>query len=127
MMIIGLTAGGTALRAQPASNTISVEGDDKPWNQGVPRAVRQDARELSLGRIVEARDDFEAALQHGEEPLGPERFRDARKQRQDLEHRLGRIRVSCQTDGAEVTLDGATLFTAPGSREVWVAPRSHEI
>jgi len=83
--------------------------------------------QLNLGQEVEARSNLEQALKHGEQPLGAERFQLGQKQLQDLERRLGRIRVSCQTEGAEVTLDGVSLFSGPGSYEGWVKAKAHEI
>jgi hypothetical protein len=83
--------------------------------------------QLNLGQDVEARDNLEQALKQGEEPLGTEQFNEAKKQLQEVEGHLGRLRVSCQTQGAEVTLDGATLFTAPGSYEGWTKAKPHEI
>ncbi len=81
----------------------------------------------NLGQDVEARDSFEQALKHGEEPLGDKRFQEAQKQLADLQQKLGRIRVTCQTEGAEVTLDGVSLFTGPGNYEGWVKAKRHEI
>ena len=46
-LIAGL-APSRALRAQPAGPAVAVDGDDKPWNHGVPLATRQQARELFL-------------------------------------------------------------------------------
>lgn len=83
--------------------------------------------QVNLGQEVEARGNFEQALKHGEEPLGTERFQVAQKQLQELEHQLGRLHLSCPTVGAEVTLDGATLFIGPGSYEGWVKAKAHEI
>lgn len=83
--------------------------------------------QLNLGQDIEARDSLEKSLQHGEEPLGPEQFKEARRQLHDLEGHLGRIQISCQTQGAEVTLDGATLFTGPGSYKAWIKPTTHEV
>jgi hypothetical protein len=83
--------------------------------------------ELNLGHQVEAREHFAQAVQHGAEPLGSERFQEAMKQRQDLESQLGQIAITCETAGAEVTLDGTLLFTGPGRYEGWVQARPHEI
>ncbi len=83
--------------------------------------------QLNLGQDVEAHDNLERAMKYGAGPLGPDEFREAKKQLLELERRLGRLHVSCPTPGAEVTLDGVTLFTGPGSREVWVKAQSHEI
>ena len=83
--------------------------------------------EINLGRYLEARDHLVRAMEHGAEPLRADRFAEARKQLLEVEHHLGRIRVRCPTSDAEITLDGATLFTAPGTRDVWVTPRAHEV
>jgi hypothetical protein len=83
--------------------------------------------QLNLGKDVEARDSFEQALKYGQEPLGQERFQEAQKQLQDLKRKLGRIRVSCPTPGADVALDGVTLFTGPGNYEGWLTAKAHEI
>jgi tetratricopeptide (TPR) repeat protein len=172
VVLCGLVASRAASHAQspvaPITIGGAIEGEDKPWNHGVPIATRQTARELflegnrlfyiplytraaekylaaldrwkhpafyfnlaltqlNLGQQAEAHDNLQRAIQQGEEPLGPLQFREARKQLDELEQQLGRIRVSCQTRGAEVTLDGATLFVAPGSHEVWVKASAHEI
>jgi hypothetical protein len=163
----GLISGRAPLHAQPTSEPLTIEDNDRPWNRGVPIADREAARELflegnrlfniplftraaekyiaavgkwkhpafyfnlalaqlNLGQEVEARNNLEQALKHGEEPLGPERFKEAQKQLQELEHQLGRIRITCQTEGAEVTLDGTTLFTGPGTHDEWVKAAPHE-
>jgi len=83
--------------------------------------------EINLGQYLEAREHLEEALKYGPDPLREDRFQEAKKQLVEVEHHLGRIRVSCPTPGAEVTLDGATLFTGPGSQEVWVKAQAHEL
>jgi tetratricopeptide (TPR) repeat protein len=83
--------------------------------------------QLNLGQDVEAHGSLEQAMRYGAAPLGEDEFREARKQLLEIERRLGRLRISCPTPGAEVTLDGVALFTGPGSREVWVKPQAHEI
>lgn len=83
--------------------------------------------EINLGQYVEARADLERALKYGEEPLRTDRFREAEKQLVEVERHLGRIRVRCPTPGAEITLDGALLFTGPGDREIWVKAQAHEV
>ncbi len=83
--------------------------------------------QLNLGQDVEAHDNLERAMKYGAAPLGEAEHREARKQLLELERRLGRLRISSPTPGAEVTLDGVTLFTGPGSREVWVKAAAHEI
>lgn len=168
VLVSSLALGRASLHAQPASAQVSVDGNDKPWNRGVPLTTREAAKDLflegnrlfnipvytraaekylaalamwkhpafhfnlaitqlNLGQDVEARDSLEQAVRHGEEPLGPEQFKEARRQLHDVESHLGRIQISCQTQGAEVTLDGATLFTGPGSHERWVKVSTHEV
>lgn len=83
--------------------------------------------QLNLGQDLEAREHLEQALKYGAEPLGADRFKEAQKQLLEVQRHLGRLRVSCTTPGAEVTLDGAALFTGPGDREVWVKPQAHEV
>jgi hypothetical protein len=83
--------------------------------------------QLNAGQEVEARDSLEHALEHGEEPLGADNFRGAQQQFEEVTRQLGRIRVSCRTPGAQVTLDGASLFMGPGSYEGWVTAKEHEI
>jgi hypothetical protein len=83
--------------------------------------------EINLGRYLDARENLELAMKHGAEPLRADRFDEAKKQLAEVQSHLGRIRVSCPTSGAEVTLDGVTLFTGPGDREIWVTARTHQI
>jgi len=83
--------------------------------------------QLNLGQDLEARESLEQALRYGEEPLGAAQFKEARDRLQELERQLGRIRITCQTPGAEVTLDGVTLFSGPGIQQRWVTAKDHEI
>jgi tetratricopeptide (TPR) repeat protein len=83
--------------------------------------------QINLGQWLEARENLERAMKYGPDPLQEDRFEEARKQLVEVERHLGRIRVSCPTPGAEVTLDAVTLFAGPDHREVWVTARAHEI
>jgi hypothetical protein len=83
--------------------------------------------ELNVGQEVQAREHLVLALQFGEEPLGAEQFQEAQKQLREVESQLGRIRVTCPTPSAEITLDGGTLFTGPGSYEGWLKAKAHEL
>jgi tetratricopeptide (TPR) repeat protein len=80
-----------------------------------------------LGQEVEARENLERALEYGEEPLGTEFFQEAQKRLQEVKRQLGRIRVTCRTPGASVTLDGSTLFIGPGSHEGWMKAKAYEV
>lgn len=153
--------------ADPAP-AIKLDGDDKPWNRGVPLPVRETARDLflegnrlfhipvypraadkyvaalarwkhpaiyfnlalaqlNLGQEVEAHDSLQQAVEHGADPLGPEQFAEAQRQLHELERQMARIRISCATPGAEVSLDGAVVFVGTGSRERWVRAAAHEV
>ena len=83
--------------------------------------------QLNAGQDVEARDSLQHALEYGEEPLGAENFQGAQLQLELVTRQLGRIRVTCRTPGAQVTLDGIPLFVGPGSYEGWVKAKDHEI
>lgn len=83
--------------------------------------------ELNLGEDLSAHKALEIAIRDGEGLLGAPQIQEARKQLQDLERRLGRIRIQCALDGAEVTMDGQMLFSGPGSYEAWAEPKAHEI
>lgn len=83
--------------------------------------------QLKRSQEIEARENLVNALRHGEEPLGTEQFKEAQKQLQELERQLGRIRITCQTEGAEVALDGVKLFTGPGSYQGWVKAKDYEL
>jgi hypothetical protein len=83
--------------------------------------------QVNLGQEVEARASLEEAIRYGQAPLGTDEFQEAQKQLRDLERQLGRIRVQCETDGAEVFMDGAALFIGPGSYEGWVKAGPHEL
>lgn len=83
--------------------------------------------QLHLGQEVEARENLVNALKYGEAPLGAEYFREAQKRLQDLSRQLGRLRVTCRTPGAAVTLDGVTIFIGPGTHERWTRAKSYEL
>jgi tetratricopeptide (TPR) repeat protein len=83
--------------------------------------------QINLGQYLEARENLEQALKYGEEPLRTDRFEEAKRQLVEVQRHLGQIRVGCPTPGAEITLDGVTLFTGPGNQEVWVTARAHEV
>lgn len=155
-------------RSLSANSPVALEGDDKPWNRGIPVATRQAARDsflegnrlfniplftraaekyiaaldkwkhpafyfnlalaqLNLSQDVDAHDNLKQALKYGWEPLGADQYKEAQKQLQEVERQLGRIQITCPTPGAEVTLDGAAVFTGPGSYEGWATAKAHEI
>jgi hypothetical protein len=139
-VIVGLITAPRLLHAQAVDAPNIAGSDDMPWNKGVADETRAAARvafpafyfnlalaEINLGQYLDARDNLERAIAYGAEPLRADRFEEATKQLAEVQRHLGRIHVSCATPGAEVTLDGVTLFTGPGNREVWVTARAHEL
>lgn len=83
--------------------------------------------QIALGQEVEARENLERALAHGEEPYGPDKLREVQHQLREVTRQLGQLRVRCQVPGAEVTLDGATLFIGPGSYEGWAKAKPYAL
>lgn len=83
--------------------------------------------QLNLGQDVEAHDSLERAIRQGAEPLGDEQYAEAKKQLAEVERQLGRLRITCDTPGAEVTLDGAALFVGPGVYQGWATAQPHEL
>jgi hypothetical protein len=85
--------------------------------------------QMNLGQEVEARESLEQALAYGGEPLGAKEFQEAQKQLQEVKRKLGRIRLTCRTPGAEVTLDGVTVLIGGPDRhyEGWTKAKPHEI
>jgi tetratricopeptide (TPR) repeat protein len=83
--------------------------------------------QINLGQYLEAHHNLDTALAFGAEPLGADRAREARKQLGEIERQLGQIHIRCSIPGAEVLLDGEPLFTSPGSRDLWVSARAHEV
>jgi tetratricopeptide (TPR) repeat protein len=83
--------------------------------------------QLNLVQPLEAYRSFETSLRHGPEPLGQEKYDQAKEYLKTLEQRLARIEVVCQVPGAEVLLDGEPLFIGPGTREELVSPGRHQL
>jgi tetratricopeptide (TPR) repeat protein len=83
--------------------------------------------QLNLGEEVDARENLEHALEHGEQVLDDEQLLEARDQLRALERQLGRVKITCATRSAEVVMDGKTILLGPGTFQGWVKPGSHEI
>ena len=83
--------------------------------------------QLKVGQEVEARDNLERMLRHGDGLLGVEQLTEAQRQLREIERQLGQIRVTCQTKGAEITLNGVTLFIGPGSYAGWLKAKTYEL
>lgn len=79
-----------------------------------------------LGRPVEALEAFEGFLAGGLD-VSPETTADARKSLSKLRNSLGRIRIDCETDGAEVSLDGRSMGRTPLPQPIWSTPGHHQL
>lgn len=80
-----------------------------------------------LDQPLEVREHLIAALRYGPEPLEADKFEQAKAYKTLVERQLARVQLRCDEPGAEVVMDGRTLFTAPGAWEDYVRPGPHTI
>ena len=79
-----------------------------------------------LGRPVEAVAAFDRFLRDaGDAP--PETLAEARRSAAELKTKLGQIKVTCATDGAEITVDGKQVGSTPLGEMVWTTPGRHQV
>ncbi|MFH2006577.1 MAG: hypothetical protein ABI333_08335 [bacterium] len=81
---------------------------------------------IQLDRNKEAYLHLTEALKGDKEILG-EKWAEARSYYRLLRQRVARVRISCDDPGAEVSLDGRRLFTAPGAAELVIRPGRHQL
>ena len=79
-----------------------------------------------LSRPVEAVEAFEKFLA-GAADASPEMATDARKAVAQLQKKLGRIQIDCETAGAAVSVDGKSVGLAPLPELIWVTPGRHQV
>ena len=79
-----------------------------------------------LSRPVEAVEAFEKFLA-GAADAPPEMAADARKAVAQLQKKLGRIQIDCETAGAAVSVDGKSVGLAPLPELIWVTPGRHQV
>jgi hypothetical protein len=82
---------------------------------------------MNLDQPVEVHEQLVAALRHGPAPLENEKYEYARNYKTLMERQLARVDISCDTPGTTVTMDGQTLFVAPGRYSGLVRPGAHSI
>ncbi|HEY1552244.1 MAG TPA: PEGA domain-containing protein [Kofleriaceae bacterium] len=82
---------------------------------------------VNLDQPLEAFDDLEIALKYGAGPIGAAVYEQALTYQKLLLGQLAKIKITSQERGAEITLDGAKLFTAPGSVTKLVMPGTHQV
>jgi tetratricopeptide (TPR) repeat protein len=79
-----------------------------------------------LGRPVEALEAFQKFLD-GVPDASPEDKADAQSSMADLQKRLGQLTIVCDAKGAEISVDGKPMGTAPLAKPVWAIPGLHQV
>jgi hypothetical protein len=79
-----------------------------------------------LSRPVEALEAFEKFLA-GAAEASPDMIADARTSVAQLQKKLGRIQIDCETAGAEVSVDGKSVGLAPLPDPIWATPGHHQV
>jgi hypothetical protein len=79
-----------------------------------------------LGRPVEALEAFEQFL-IGARDAVPETLEDAQKSVNELQTKLGRLRVECQTENATISLDGKDVGLTPVTKLLWATAGRHQV
>jgi hypothetical protein len=79
-----------------------------------------------LGRPVEALEAFEQFL-IGARDAAPDAIEDAKKSVDELQTKLGRLRVECQTENATISLDGRDVGLTPLTKLLWATPGRHQV
>lgn len=82
---------------------------------------------VMLDKPLEANRHLARALAYGRQGLGPEKYREALVQQKQLAGRIATLTIECELAGAEVSLDGKKLFTAPGRHTGTLAPGTHVV
>ena len=80
---------------------------------------------LNLDQPVEVYQQLEEAMKFGPAPLDADKFQHASRYKTLIEKQLARVEVRCTELGAQVTMDGRILFTAPGRHESLVRIGQH--
>jgi hypothetical protein len=82
---------------------------------------------INLDQPLAANENLELALRYGALPFSQETYQQALTYRKLLHGQLAELKVSCSEPGAEVSMDGAPLFVAPGEISRWMLPGQHQI
>jgi len=79
-----------------------------------------------LGRPVEALESFQRFLAEATD-ASPETMAEARNSVAELRGRLGKIRIDCDTAGAQIAVDGKSVGLAPLPDLIWATPGRHQV
>jgi hypothetical protein len=82
--------------------------------------------DIALNNWLDGYENINAALKYGA-PALEERAEEATNYSKLFANQITHLKVSCDEDGAAVTLDGQPLFTAPGSSEKVLLPGPHQL
>jgi len=82
---------------------------------------------INLDQPLAANENLDLALRHGAAPFSLETYQQALTYRKLLRAQLAQVTVTCAEPGAEITMDGAALFVAPGDSSRWLLPGTHQI
>lgn len=82
---------------------------------------------MELDQPVDALENLEAALKYGDAPFDAQAYTQAQRDLKSLHRQVAELAVSCSEQGAEVTLDGRPLFTAPGEKKLRLVPGPHAL
>jgi hypothetical protein len=82
--------------------------------------------QLALDHPVEAVEGFEKFLALVPD-VQPEDKKVAKSAMAQLEKKLGRLQIKCETNGAEVAVDGKTVGRVPLPQSLWAAPGNHQV
>ena len=82
---------------------------------------------LNMDQPVEVFQHLEAAIKFGADPLDPEKLEHAKSYLRLVEKQVASVDIRCEVDGAQVTLDGAPLFRAPGHYQGLVRAGTHTV
>jgi hypothetical protein len=80
----------------------------------------------ALGRLAEAMESLERFLLDPPDD-SPEMTADAHTAMAEIQAKLGRLRIDCNTTRAEISVDGKMVGLAPLKDMLWAAPGKHQI
>jgi hypothetical protein len=82
---------------------------------------------INLDQPLAANENLDLALRYGDAPFNPDTYQQALTYRKLLRGQIAELKVTCVEAGADVALDGTTLFVGPGEAFRWVTPGPHQL
>jgi len=82
---------------------------------------------VNLDQPVETHEHLLKALEYGPAPLDTDKYDQAVRYKALVEGQLAQVDITCQEPGADVLMDGRSLFTAPGHYDGWVRSGPHTV